>query len=113
LESVEECGSSLAPEVSGGEIRDDAGEGELDGLGVFKGVKLKVVFAVTATSVGLGGAEVSMALMEALVEEAIAAALERGRLALNTICLDVVAERNLDRHGVLLWWTPRGGIVWE
>jgi hypothetical protein len=56
-----------------------------------------VVFAMKAAGGGPAGAEVPVALVETIVEEAIAAAFERGRLALNTICLDVVAERDLDR----------------
>ena len=81
----------------------------MDGFGVVEVVKLDVIFATEAAGRGPADAEVPMALVESIVEEAIAAALERGRLALNTICLDVVAERDIDRHVFLLWWgDPRG-----
>jgi hypothetical protein len=85
----------------------------LDGFGIFERLKLDVVSAMKAASGGLGGAEVLMALVQAFVKEAIAAEFERGRLALNAIGLDVVAERDRDPHGVLLWWWggPPGGYI--
>jgi hypothetical protein len=111
LESVEKCGGAFAAEISGGEGSYDLGEGELDRFGVVEVVKLDVIFAMEAAGGGPADAEVPVALVESIVEETIAAALERGRLALNTICLDVVAERDIDSHGFLLWRAPRGVFV--
>ena len=97
--------------MSGGEAGYDLGEGEVDGFGVVQIVKLDVVFAREAAGSVPVGAKVPVAVVESIVEEAIAAALERGRLALNTICLDVVAERDIDRHVFLLWWGDSPGVL--
>jgi hypothetical protein len=102
LEAVEQGGSSLGVEVSGGEGVDDDGESNLDGLAVFEGGELDVLAGDEVAAGGGGVTEAAVALVEAVVEVAPLFASEGGCFALDSVDLDVSAEF------VLHWLSPMG-----
>jgi hypothetical protein len=91
LETIEQGGCTSGFEFAGGQRVDDDGERRLDGLAVFEDAEFDVL-AGDEISAGLGRIAVGlMALMQAGVEVAPLAFCESGRLALDTVGLDVSA----------------------
>jgi len=110
LETVEECGGSFGFDGVGGEGVDDYGDGELNGLAVFKGAEFEVAASVEVFAVGVVGAEAGVAGVETVMEVAPLASCEGWGVALQAVGLDVSADWVL-LHSSLLGGAPRGLVV--
>jgi hypothetical protein len=77
LQTVEESGGALDVEIAGGESVDDDGECDLDGFAVFEGGELDVLTGDEVAAGGFGRAIFFMATVEAVVEVAPLAVVER------------------------------------
>ena len=77
LQAIEQGGGALGVKLSGSEGVDDDGEGDLDGLAVLEWGEFDVLSGDEVAAGGFGGAVLFVAAVEAVMEVAPLAVVER------------------------------------